>query len=163
MQEGGARRYSDPSRQQILSDGWHKYFGFRIPPDRILCDGYKAENPRLIDRACPVRPCVLERELAPSQRAAKADRRLPVITLSDARTWTFEECNPSLSILLSVLIEVVRGQEAESDSRDRRSAGPFSCVFLRFWAPTVRCFLPDPERPGAGPVPSCLRALSRVG
>jgi hypothetical protein len=25
--------------QQKLSDGWFKYFGFRIPPDQIICDG----------------------------------------------------------------------------------------------------------------------------
>jgi len=54
---------ANPSNQQILSDGWHKYFGFRIPPERIMCDGCMAENPQLIDNACPVRPCVIERAL----------------------------------------------------------------------------------------------------
>lgn len=55
---------ANPSNQQVLSDGWHTYFGFRIPPDQICCDGCMADNPRLIDRACPVRPCVIERGLA---------------------------------------------------------------------------------------------------
>ncbi len=54
---------ADPSNQQILSDGWYKYFGFRIPADRIICDGCLAEAPRLIDKSCPVRPCVVERGL----------------------------------------------------------------------------------------------------
>jgi len=53
----------DPASTQKLSDGWHKYFGFRIPPEKILCDGCMAENPKLIDSSCPVRPCVIERGL----------------------------------------------------------------------------------------------------
>ena len=52
---------SNPANQQVLSDGWYKYFGFRIPPEQIICDGCLAENPRLIDQSCPVRPCVLAR------------------------------------------------------------------------------------------------------
>ena len=58
---------SNPSNQQTLSDGWFRYFGFRIPAEQIICDGCMAETtteaPRLIDRACPVRPCVIERAL----------------------------------------------------------------------------------------------------
>ena len=54
---------SNPSNQQTLSDGWYRYFGFRIPAEQIICDGCMAEAPRLIDRACPVRPCVIERAL----------------------------------------------------------------------------------------------------
>lgn len=48
-----------PENPQILSDGWFKYFGFRIPAEDIYCDGCPAENPRLIDTSCPVRPCVI--------------------------------------------------------------------------------------------------------
>jgi len=51
---------ANPAGRQELSDGWHKYFGFRIPADEIVCDGCRAENPRLIDKTCPVRPCVME-------------------------------------------------------------------------------------------------------
>jgi len=53
----------NPLNQQKLSDGWFKYFGFRIQPENILCDGCMAENARLIDQGCPVRPCVLEKGL----------------------------------------------------------------------------------------------------
>lgn len=49
-----------PEDRQKLSDGWHKYYGFRLPASEICCDGCMAENPRLIDRSCPVRPCVIE-------------------------------------------------------------------------------------------------------
>lgn len=52
---------ANPSNQQTLSDGWHKYFGFRIHADQVICDGCMAEEPSLIDKACPVRPCVIER------------------------------------------------------------------------------------------------------
>ncbi|HOH21330.1 MAG TPA: DUF3795 domain-containing protein [Anaerolineaceae bacterium] len=54
---------SNPENRQILSDGWFTYFGFRIPPEEILCDGCLAEDARLVDTACPVRPCVIERGL----------------------------------------------------------------------------------------------------
>jgi hypothetical protein len=52
-----------PANQQKLSDGWHRYFGFRIPPGDISCDGCLSENPSLIDTDCPVRPCVIEKRL----------------------------------------------------------------------------------------------------
>jgi hypothetical protein len=53
----------NPANQQKLSDGWHRYFGFRIPPEEIICDGCMSENPTLIDTGCPVRPCVIEKDL----------------------------------------------------------------------------------------------------
>jgi hypothetical protein len=53
-----------PANQQTLSDGWHKYFSFRIPAEAIICDGCMAENPRLIDKTCPVRPCVIDKGIA---------------------------------------------------------------------------------------------------
>lgn len=55
---------ANPTNAQVLSDGWHRYFGFRIPAEKIICDGCLAEDPQLIDTACPVRPCVSERRLA---------------------------------------------------------------------------------------------------
>jgi hypothetical protein len=51
----------DPSNQQKLSDGWFRYFGFRLPPQEICCDGCMAHNPRLVDQSCPVRPCAMEK------------------------------------------------------------------------------------------------------
>jgi hypothetical protein len=55
---------ANPSNRDVLSDGWHAYFGFRIPPARVQCDGCMAEAPRLIDQACPVRPCAIARGVA---------------------------------------------------------------------------------------------------
>lgn len=52
---------ANPSNRQILSDGWHKYFGFRMPPEAIECDGCKANDLKRIDQSCPVRPCVIQR------------------------------------------------------------------------------------------------------
>ena len=54
---------NNPSNQQILSDGWYKYFGFRQPPTQICCDGCMADNPKQLDQSCPVRPCVIEKGL----------------------------------------------------------------------------------------------------
>jgi len=50
-----------PENKQILSDGWHKYFGFRIQPKDIYCDGCSSLKGKQIDSSCPVRPCVIER------------------------------------------------------------------------------------------------------
>ena len=55
---------ANSSCAQILSDGWYQYFGFRIPGERIICDGCLAEDSQPLDDECPVRPCVLERGLA---------------------------------------------------------------------------------------------------
>jgi hypothetical protein len=53
----------DPSSQQVLSDGWYKYFGFRIPPEQILCDGCLSADSKTIDQNCLVRPCVIAKGL----------------------------------------------------------------------------------------------------
>lgn len=52
-----------PENRQILSDGWHQYFGFRIPPEEIDCSGCRDTANQTLDKECPVRPCVIEREL----------------------------------------------------------------------------------------------------
>jgi Protein of unknown function (DUF3795) len=54
---------ANPANRQILSDGWHQYFGFRLKADAICCNGCMAEDPKLIDQSCPVRPCVIEKRL----------------------------------------------------------------------------------------------------
>ncbi len=54
---------ASPANRAILSDGWHEYFGFRIPPEGIRCDGCLGDHPHLIDTECPVRPCVIEKRL----------------------------------------------------------------------------------------------------
>ncbi len=54
---------SQPANRQKLSDGWFRYFGFRLPPEEICCDGCMAASPHLIDQGCPVRSCVLDRQL----------------------------------------------------------------------------------------------------
>lgn len=48
-----------PEEAQKLSDGWFKYFGFRIPPEKIMCAGCLADTIETLDKGCPVRPCVI--------------------------------------------------------------------------------------------------------
>jgi len=51
-------------KRQLLSDGWFEFFGFRIEPDDIYCEGCISSDcltANLIDTGCPVRPCVIER------------------------------------------------------------------------------------------------------
>ena len=53
-------------RREKLSDGWFKYFGFRIPAENIYCDGCLSSdltNPKLLDISCTVRPCVIKKGL----------------------------------------------------------------------------------------------------
>jgi hypothetical protein len=52
---------ANPANREKLSDGWHRYFGFRIPPAGIYCEGSMEQEPRLVDQSCPVRPCVIDR------------------------------------------------------------------------------------------------------
>jgi hypothetical protein len=48
--------------RESISDGWFKYFSFRIPPEKIDCDGCLNKG-RLLDKDCPIRPCAIERGL----------------------------------------------------------------------------------------------------
>lgn len=54
-----------PEDQQRTSDGWFKYYGFRIPPEQICCDGCLDEqsHARRTDTSCLIRPCVIARGL----------------------------------------------------------------------------------------------------
>ena len=49
---------AQPENRERLSDGWHTYFGFRIPPEDIFCAGCSSEGEPTLDKDCPVRPCV---------------------------------------------------------------------------------------------------------
>lgn len=47
-----------------LSDGWFKYYGFRIPANEIYCDGCLSDdktNPKLLDKGCTIRPCTIKK------------------------------------------------------------------------------------------------------
>ena len=63
-----AYKYNIENNDQraFLSDTWYKIYGFRIPPEEINCEGCISSNTRdviLIDKECPVRPCVIEKGL----------------------------------------------------------------------------------------------------
>ncbi|HOY30586.1 MAG TPA: DUF3795 domain-containing protein [Bacteroidales bacterium] len=46
----------------LLSEQWHRLFGFNIPPEHITCAGCNIEAPHA-DPNCPVRPCVIDRHI----------------------------------------------------------------------------------------------------
>jgi hypothetical protein len=54
---------ANPENAQRISDGWEKYFGFRIPPEEIHCDGCTTAGNPTLDSGCAVRPCVIEHGL----------------------------------------------------------------------------------------------------
>lgn len=55
--QGNVQKSDDRKK---LSDGWFQIYGFRIEPENIICDGcVSGDNPRLIDKNCPVRPCAI--------------------------------------------------------------------------------------------------------
>jgi hypothetical protein len=48
--------------RQAVSDGWFRYFGFRLPPEQIYCVGCIQEGQQL-DKDCQIRPCAFGRGL----------------------------------------------------------------------------------------------------
>lgn len=51
-------------QRKLLSDGWFRLYGFRIPAKDIYCEGcVSSDSPELIDKKCPVRPCVISKGL----------------------------------------------------------------------------------------------------
>lgn len=88
---------ANPSNQKILSDGWYQYFGFRIPSDKIVCDGCMSENPQLIDQECPVRPCVIGRDLPNCSRCENygceklAERLVIYEDIEQLTTWAIPQ------------------------------------------------------------------------
>ena len=52
-------------QRKALSDGWHKIYGFKIGPGSINCDGcLSSGSQNLIDKNCPLRPCVEKKGIA---------------------------------------------------------------------------------------------------
>lgn len=48
--------------RQRISEGWLKYFGFRIAPEEVGCVGCLNQGKHAYEN-CPVRPCVVQRGL----------------------------------------------------------------------------------------------------
>lgn len=58
---GNNKTFADQAR---VAAGWSKYFGLKMPPEKIRCTGCLSQDYAecdLPDRACPIRPCVLQR------------------------------------------------------------------------------------------------------
>jgi hypothetical protein len=60
-----------PENRRLLSNGWFKYFGFRIEPENILCDGCLNDQCITLDKDCRVRPCVVTNALENCARCEK--------------------------------------------------------------------------------------------
>lgn len=57
---GNNKTFADQAR---AGAGWSKYFGLKMPPEKIRCDGCLSQHCGeydLPDSACPIRPCVLQ-------------------------------------------------------------------------------------------------------
>jgi len=52
-------------QREMLSKIWMKYYNLDIKPENIYCDGCRCgkEDAKRIDDSCPVRSCVLEKNL----------------------------------------------------------------------------------------------------
>ncbi|RPJ59345.1 MAG: DUF3795 domain-containing protein [Acidobacteria bacterium] len=48
--------------RQAVSDGWFRYFGFRLPPEEIYCTGCAGEG-KTLDKDCQIRACVIAKGL----------------------------------------------------------------------------------------------------
>ncbi|MFZ5354847.1 MAG: DUF3795 domain-containing protein [Bacillota bacterium] len=52
-------------QREQLSNIWNKYYELNISPENIYCDGCRCnkENAKRIDMSCPVRKCVIDRNI----------------------------------------------------------------------------------------------------
>jgi hypothetical protein len=57
-----AGNQAGPAEKQRLSDGWFKYFGFRVPPEDLHCAGCRNDG-KILDTECTVRPCAREKKV----------------------------------------------------------------------------------------------------
>ncbi len=78
-----SKRVRQVDEREELSRIWQKYYGFLIPPENIVCDGCRCEEPGAcrLDAGCPVRPCVLDKGLnhcgeCPQYPCAKFEERI---------------------------------------------------------------------------------------
>ncbi len=58
-----ANNHSNEDRLKVAS-AWSKYFGLKIPPEKLHCNGCRdgeCAGDALPDPSCPIRVCVLER------------------------------------------------------------------------------------------------------
>ena len=56
----------DRSDQIRVAEGWSKYFGLDVRPEKIQCNGCLPNDTGGLDfpdKNCPIRPCVIERGL----------------------------------------------------------------------------------------------------
>lgn len=54
-----ANIHCDEDRRKV-SDGWFKYLGFRVEPEKIHCESC-FDNHKTLDNECPVLPCVMKK------------------------------------------------------------------------------------------------------
>lgn len=86
-----------PENRQVLSDGWHRYYGFRFPAAEICCDGCMAVDAELIDQTCRVRLCVIERGLdncSQCERYVCEKLETRIVTAEDVRQRVSHEISP---------------------------------------------------------------------
>lgn len=60
-----APNINNKDEREVLSDIWKKYYDLDIPAEQIYCDGCRCikENGKRIDMGCPVRMCVIEKQV----------------------------------------------------------------------------------------------------
>ena len=53
-------------QRALLCEGWRKIFGIDLLPEEIYCEGCLtcSANPIMVDKGCPVRPCVIAKEIS---------------------------------------------------------------------------------------------------
>ena len=59
------KNINNNDERKRLSEIWTKYYGLNISAEEIYCDGCRCskDNAKRIDEDCPVRVCVLERQI----------------------------------------------------------------------------------------------------
>lgn len=80
--------------REMLSTVWNKYYDLDIPAEKIYCDGCRCtkENAKRIDMNCPVRRCVIEKQIDNCGECAD----FPCVVFDERRGLSLQEAKEKL-------------------------------------------------------------------
>lgn len=80
--------------REKLSNVWNKYYDLEIPADKIYCEGCRCskENTKRIDMNCPVRKCVIEKQVDNCGECIE----FPCVIFNERRGLSFQEAKEKL-------------------------------------------------------------------
>lgn len=89
-----APNIKNKDEREMLSNVWSKYYELDIPIEKIYCDGCRCtkENAKRIDSGCPVRRCVIEKNVSHCGECIE----FPCATFDERKGLSFHEAKEKL-------------------------------------------------------------------